>query len=698
MRVSRRWISNRAISTELFWQIAILTAAGTIGAVSHADAALYYWQDSDPGFYRPAPPIQPRRQRTPRRSTAKTVAAQKETSAKPQGPLIIAVSIDKQKVRIFDDNGVFAEAPVSTGMRGHPTPTGVFSVIQKHKFHHSNIYSGAPMPYMQRITWSGVAMHAGVLPGYPASHGCIRMPMAFAVKMWNWTKMGARVFVTPGEIMTPTSFSHPLLAAMKVVPQPVAADVPPTDKPAAAKTDKGAADAKPASSEAALELRSTVGHIDAAKPAATEVPDTTSLREQTHTAYASGDARVTKSAVTMSDASAGSNAPAREEAATKTQNPPPAIKDGAAVNTADASKTEVKSEPKKSDSDDAAAKHDETPLVADSKPTEAKPAETATAETKPAETAVAETAAKKPEEAAAATTVTNDTPKVETKADEPSTASVKAEEKTEQKSVETAKVEAKPASAEPQEAKVEGTKVEEAKSEAAKPEVAKPEVAKSEIAKAEPAKTETAKSEAKSSEAKPSEAKPSEAKSEDKAKAAAIAADAKKDQARLDAKPVVTKPEPPKRSGQIAALISRKDSKLYVRQNFAPLFDTPITIAASDRPLGTHVFTAEVDKNDANVLHWSVVSLPMSAKSLQRNQDQERVSRRRRVAAAGPVEMKPLPVPDSPAEALDRITVPTDVMARITEALATGGSIIVSDQGINQGETGEGTDFIVSLR
>ena len=87
---------------------------------------------------------------------------------------------------------------------------GVFSVIEKHKMHHSNIYSGAPMPFMQRITWSGVAIHAGVLPGYPASHGCIRMPMAFAVKMWNWTKMGARVVVTPGE-MSPASFSHPLL-------------------------------------------------------------------------------------------------------------------------------------------------------------------------------------------------------------------------------------------------------------------------------------------------------------------------------------------------------------------------------------------------------------------------------------------------------------------------------------------------------
>ena len=172
------------------------------------------------------------------------MAAEKETSAKPQGPLIISVSIQNQKVRIYDANGLFAESPISTGMAGHPTPMGVFSIIQKHKFHHSNIYSGAPMPYMQRITWSGVAMHAGVLPGYPASHGCIRMPMAFAVKMWNWTKMGARVIVTPGEI-TPANFSHPLLVTQKVVPQPVAAEEPKVDAPLGAKSDKGA-DAGPA--------------------------------------------------------------------------------------------------------------------------------------------------------------------------------------------------------------------------------------------------------------------------------------------------------------------------------------------------------------------------------------------------------------------------------------------------------------------
>src|SRR5207248_1751125 len=295
MRVSRRRVSNRALPTERFWQVVILTEAGAIGTVSHADAALYYWQDSDPSLSQPAPTIQPPRQRTHRRVKGKAEAAVKETSAKPQGPLIIAVSIDRQKVRIFDDNGVFAEAPVSTGMRGHPTPIGVFSVIQKHKFHHSNIYSGAPMPFMQRITWSGVAMHAGVLPGYPASHGCIRMPMAFAVKMWNWTRMGARVIVTPGQI-TPARFTHPLLVAQKVVPQPLIADDPATDAPAV-KSDKGAdaghatrpANVSAANSEPSLDLRSTVGH-------------TTPLREQTHTADAGSALPAIKAVVTMSDA------------------------------------------------------------------------------------------------------------------------------------------------------------------------------------------------------------------------------------------------------------------------------------------------------------------------------------------------------------------------------------------------------------
>jgi lipoprotein-anchoring transpeptidase ErfK/SrfK len=608
MRVSGRRISILNTANERFWQIAVLTAAGTIGAASQADAALYYWQDSDPGYYRPSPTVQPRRQKT-RRPLAKTEAAEKETGAKPQGPLIIAVSIDKQKVRIYDANGFFAESPVSTGMKGHSTPMGVFSIIQKHKFHHSNIYSGAPMPYMQRITWSGVAMHAGVLPGYPASHGCIRMPMAFAMKMWNWTRMGARVIVTPGEI-TPANFSHPLLVAQKIVPQPTIADEPKADLPAV-KTDKGAdagAAIKSAKSEADLELRSTVGHVPS-------MP----WREQTRTADASGAMPATNAAVTMSDASAGRAQPST-------------------------------SEPASANSEEATASDNKPAETASS---EAKSPEAASVEVKSAET---DADVKKTDEAQAG----SDAAKTEVTA----TVKAKAEEK-------------------PVEAKVEA-KSDDVRSDPAKTEAAKVETPKVDTVKADEPKTVE----------KPAE--PAKVIAD----TPVVVPDAKKDTARLPGveKVVVAKPEPPKRTGQIAVFVSRKDAKLYVRQEFKPLFDVPVTIAPSDRPLGTHVFTAEADKRDPNLLRWSVVSLPVTARNAARNDDDDDRPARRRKIAGATVEIKPVPVPDSPAEALDRITIPPDAMARITEALSTGSSIVISDQGINQGETGEGTDFIVSLR
>lgn len=487
------------------WQVAILTAAGAIGGTSQADAAFYYWTDYSDGPYYARQSRHPEipRQKPQKRSAAgkKGVRAGKEAGTKPHGPLVIVVSINRQKVTVYDTNGVFAESPVSTGMKGHSTPMGVFSIIQKHKFHHSNIYSGAPMPYMQRITWSGVAMHAGVLPGYPASHGCIRMPMAFAVKMWNWTRMGARVIVAPGQ-MSPQSFSHPLLASARVPPQPAASLEPQTN--VGDKADKGAAETMPvetktASADSVLELRASIGHA------------------------------------VMSDVTTG-NVPASEEAAAPADEAKPADKIEA-----------VRPEPVKTEAADA-AKTPDGPAVA-------------------------------------------------------------------------------PASA------------------------------------ASPA------------------AKGDESRAADPAPAA--------------------KPEAPKRAGQISVFISRKDSKLYVRQNFAPLFEVPVTIATSDRPLGTHIFTADLDKTDSNSLRWSVVSLPVSARSAAR-EDAGRPTRRHHDAAAIPVAAKsvtakPVVTPDNPAEALDRISIPADAMAKINEMLTSGGSIIISDQGINQGETGEGTDFIVRL-
>ena len=107
-----------------------------------------------------------------------------------------------------------AQGTVSTGVPGHYTPMGVFSVIQKDRYHHSNLYNNAPMYYMQRITWSGVAMHQGIVPNYPASHGCIRLPEAFAQQLWGMTKLGVRVIIARNEAV-PVEISHPRLFAPK---------------------------------------------------------------------------------------------------------------------------------------------------------------------------------------------------------------------------------------------------------------------------------------------------------------------------------------------------------------------------------------------------------------------------------------------------------------------------------------------------
>ncbi|HEY0328060.1 MAG TPA: L,D-transpeptidase [Rhodopseudomonas sp.] len=491
----------------------MIAAAGLLVSRGAEASPALYWPDdtADYSSTEPTPPPAPapkRRHKAQRRPDVKPDKLGSE-ARKPQGPLVIAISIDKQQLKLYDANGLFAETPVSTGMRGHSTPMGVFSVIQKHKWHRSNIYSGAPMPYMQRITWSGVAMHAGVLPGYPASHGCIRMPTNFATRMWGWTRMGARVVITPGEI-APEHFAHPLLIAQKPAPVPGAALPEPVTT---GKSDKAAA------APVVPELRSTLASD---KPA-------------------------------IAAPAIASSAPAQRR-------------------TADASSVLP------------------GPAASDAIPNGKDAANEAAAPVAPA--------------ASEATTPP---------AAEPSAA----------KAVETTESVAPPAAA--------------------------PELPK------------------------------------DQGRAADAGA-AKPDQA-----------QPAKRGGPISVLVSRKDGKLYVRQNFAPLFDAPIEIAG-DRPLGTHVFTAKTDKADkadASAITWSVLSMPNAPRRAEMADDDGPARRRKSVGA---IEVKSVPLPGSAAEALDRLKIPPDAVARIAEQLSTGSSIIVSDQGIAAGETGEGTDFIVRLR
>ncbi|WP_315832375.1 L,D-transpeptidase [Bradyrhizobium prioriisuperbiae] len=496
-----------ALSSRTHSKIIAITAAvlatGLLGSVMPAAAYPLYWPsqsyDRYDDYYA-QPPVAPRKRHKP--SYPKLAEVPKDL-VKPKGPLVITISIADQRLKIYDSNGLFAETPVSTGMKGHSTPMGVFSIIQKSKWHRSNLYSDAPMPYMQRITWSGVALHAGVLPGYPASHGCIRMPMSFATKLWSWGKLGARVIIAPSEI-TPEDISHHLLATR--IPAPVAAAVT-VDKPvdvAAGKADKADATEAPAAELARMELRLTPKHDDQVAPG--DVSDRVRL----------ADAR------------------------------------GAAA----------------------------IAVTADTKPE---------AGTSPAQPAAPP----------------SDTP-------------------------------------------------------------AGP------LAKDAAAPTEAGK---------------------DQSRPADVAKDPAKDSAKDAAKVEAQAAPAPKRTGHLAVFISRKEGRLYVRQNFEPLFDVPVTIAQSDRPLGTHVFTARADGSEAGSFRWSVVSPP----SLSRKTDalaEDLGTRRKRPA---PVEAVAAPLPPTASEALDRLTIPDDVMTKIASVLAPGASIIVSDQGLG-GETGLGTDFIVPLR
>ena len=163
--------------------------------------------------------VKPNRQLVASRekSPAKAKANTDDVAAKAKGLLSVIISIDKQRLTLYSDGQPIAYSRVSTGVPGHPTPTGVFSVIQKDRWHHSNIYSNAPMYFMQRITWSGVAMHEGVVPNHPASHGCIRLPGAFARQMWGITKLGVRVIITHGEV-TPVAISNERLFTLKREP------------------------------------------------------------------------------------------------------------------------------------------------------------------------------------------------------------------------------------------------------------------------------------------------------------------------------------------------------------------------------------------------------------------------------------------------------------------------------------------------
>lgn len=204
-RLSQRGITLSLMLAPYVLFIATFFASFTF---SHTSNAQFF---SNYGYYQAKKRKKLREQEARRRALQQQRAAQARRNkrkdppikgpifnveAENKEPIHIVVSVPKQQAKVYKGDKVVATTRVSTGKPGHSTPSGIYSIIQKNRRHFSNLYGNAPMPYMQRITWSGIALHQGVVPGYPASHGCIRLPGHFARKLFKFTEMGAHVIVT----------------------------------------------------------------------------------------------------------------------------------------------------------------------------------------------------------------------------------------------------------------------------------------------------------------------------------------------------------------------------------------------------------------------------------------------------------------------------------------------------------------------
>ena len=243
-RAAEDWTRARALAgasrLALTAGLTLLFAAGAGPAHAQFGFSWFGMQPAPPMMQAPSP-FARRKAVRPGPSLGELKSALASAAKRPKatnpvvGPLIIVVAVNRQRLTVYDGDRPIVSSPVSTGKQGHETPLGVFSVIQKEILHHSNLYDDAPMPYMQRITWSGVALHSGPLPGHAASHGCIRLPRDFAVRLWGMTKVGVRVIVARNEL-TPSQFNDPRLFTLR----------DPTAAPTAAAGPEGGAAADPA--------------------------------------------------------------------------------------------------------------------------------------------------------------------------------------------------------------------------------------------------------------------------------------------------------------------------------------------------------------------------------------------------------------------------------------------------------------------
>ncbi|MGJ0453006.1 MAG: L,D-transpeptidase family protein [Methylocystis sp.] len=670
----------------LFSKVAVTAAAALGFARTPAMAQGYYfWGDREPLINAvPAPERVARPQRPAARKKISRPAADKSGAAslrdaKPEvapidRPLFLIASIADQQVSIYNHSGLVARSAISTGVAGHPTPKGIFTIIGRERFHRSNIYSSAPMPFMQRITWSGIAMHLGVVPGHPASHGCIRLPAAFAAKIWGMTRIGERVVISPHDVF-PAEFEHPLLPAPKMRASaeaekgaPAADSEPPLhvaeDRPAIApqpQAEQPKADADGKTAGAATPT------ADLQQPSAVEA-DAPTASSQQHAEQPKEEA----SAEVASD-----DAPAADQ-----QQP--------ALDAADAPAAKIEQDAEQSKlgnvADKPASSAPSSPAAAErltvnprqyAQQLKAKAVAEAAAANRAVKALSAEVALKQKEAARAATALRAAEAaqaSARTKADAAAALSGAATAAADSQH-EPAVTAERSASAGDAPAKAKADRLTRAYGKAL---LARDAALQAKIN----ADSALAEATAKLEQARTAFA----ASDSDRADA-----DRRLEEARTTAAAAATaQREAERRVAPISVLISKKDRRIYVRQGLSPLFDAPIEIREPDAPLGSHLYIATAAKEDGSSLKWSVVSMP-----------EARTERRRNLASAdakADISWDWRPASATPSEALERVDIPKDVRERIAERLWTGASLIISDQPVS-GETGnDGTDLTIKLR
>lgn len=593
----------------------------------------------------------------------------KKTKKPRPNHLFAIVSIGDQHVSFYGKDGLYARGRVSTGRSGHRTPTGVFNILQKQRYHESNLYNSAPMPYMQRITWSGVAMHQGVVPGYPASHGCIRMPYAFAKRMYGVTKVGQRVLVVPHDIK-PERIAHSNL------PVPVMQIAP--GEPAAADTDEGTTHISApisgyAPQQALPNAFEDISLKNVSPPKRLNPKEYAwELRKK-----AKEDKKAAAKALKEARALLRERKTEAKTAARATRSAKNAVsnwQDEIAIISRKIKRLNARAERYQEIIDakaafEAGVADKQKRLEAARQFKLAKDQELTEAWKDASEAEAAEGDATLEDQIAAK------------KEDEARTAA---------KAITTAKAALREA-----EYDLEGA------------------TRKAERAEKRKARVDEDIAEA-TEERQSFEERISSAQ---KTLEEARRVQAEKDQALVEAEEEVKSAKAASRLAQItyktatrrlepvSVFISRKTGRLYVRQDFKSVFDVAVKIKEPERPIGTHVLVATNAETDGQVdtptLRWWGATVPDYERKKHKKKKRSR-RKHRKNADANENEDKEATAtiefpPETIAGALDRIDIPGDAKQRIAELSWAGATILISDRGMS-GETGLYTDFIVQTR